>query len=101
MLKSLAQLEHTAQQIVETMGENGLVKSVEDKVCKFICDHNTTFDVIKEALFQFQKTIGTLEDNSKAQQAAKVVATQPVPPIPVAQPETAPETKEAANEHQS
>lgn len=54
MLKSLAQLTHT----------------VEDKVCQFICEHDTPISTIKEALFQFQKYIGHVEDVARIQAEA-------------------------------
>jgi len=54
MLSNLVQLAHQA----------------ENKVCRFICDNDTPLNVIKEALFQFQKYIGQIEDAAKAQQAA-------------------------------
>lgn len=50
MLKNLCQLEHT----------------VENKACRFICDHDTPIHYIKEALFQFGRYIGQLEDTAKA-----------------------------------
>ncbi len=55
MLKNLAQLEHI----------------VENKVCRFICDNDTPVHFIKEALFQFQKYIGQIEDAAKQQQASQ------------------------------
>ncbi len=54
MLKNLSQLEHIA----------------ENKICRFICDNDTPIHLVKEALFQFQKYIGQLEDQAKAQQEA-------------------------------
>jgi hypothetical protein len=41
---------------------------VENKVCRFICDHDTSLVIVKEALFQFQKYIGQIEDAAKAEQ---------------------------------
>ena len=52
MLKNLCQLEHV----------------VENHVCRFICDNDAPLNVLKEALFQFQKYIGQVEDAAKAQQ---------------------------------
>lgn len=77
MLKNLCQLEHV----------------VSDKICRFICDNDTDINIIKEALFQFQKFIGTVEDAAKAQQTTQPVdpaiaevpvAEAPVDPVPVA-----------------
>lgn len=50
MLKNLCQLE--------------LI--ITDKTCRFTCDHDTDINIIKEALFQFQKFIGSVEDIAKA-----------------------------------
>jgi hypothetical protein len=33
------------------------------------CEVNATFPMVKEALFQFQKAVGSIEDQIKAQQA--------------------------------
>lgn len=52
MLKNLAELEVT----------------VEGKVCRFLCESDTPTTYIKEALFQFQKCVGTIEDYAKANQ---------------------------------
>ncbi len=54
MLKTITQLEHIA----------------ENKVCRFICDHDTPLSAVKECLFQFQKYIGQIEDYAKAQKEA-------------------------------
>ena len=50
MLKNLSQLE--------------LI--IEDKICRFMCDFDTPLTHVKEALFQFQKYIGQIEDAAKA-----------------------------------
>ncbi|MEK7578184.1 MAG: hypothetical protein AAB456_00480 [Patescibacteria group bacterium] len=55
MLKNLTQLEH----------------KIEDKVCRFICDNDTSIAIAKEALFQFSKYLGQIEDAAKAQQVIK------------------------------
>jgi hypothetical protein len=52
MLKNLSQLEH----------------SIENRVCRFICDNDTPINIVKESLFQFQKYIGQIEDMAKQQQ---------------------------------
>lgn len=71
MLSNLVQLTHT----------------VENKACQFICANDTPINVIKEALFQFQKFIGTVEDQAKAQQEAQKQASVPAPEeAPVADP---------------
>ena len=82
-----------------------LFHQVENKACRFICDHDTPLNTIKEALFQFQKYIGQVEDAAKAQQAeqekinvakdAAPVDDAPVasPVAPVADPESS-DTKE-------
>jgi hypothetical protein len=54
MLKSLAQLEYI----------------IENKVFRFTCDNDASTLFIKEALFQFQKYVGQIEDAAKAQQEA-------------------------------
>ncbi len=53
MLKNLARLEHI----------------VEDKAVQLFCDHDTPLEIIKDALFQFGKFIGRIEDQVKEQQA--------------------------------
>ena len=63
MLKNLCELSH----------------QVENKVCRLIMDNDTPVHFIKEALFQFQKYIGQVEDEAKAQQEAN----KPVDPEPV------------------
>jgi len=70
MLKNLCQFEHI----------------IESKVCRFICDNDTPIHFIKEALFQFQRYIGQLEDTAKAQRSAPIVDD-----VPVASPENPPE----------
>lgn len=63
MLKNLVQLEHI----------------VADKVCRFICENDTDINIIKEALFQFQKFIGSVEDIAKANKEAIDKENQPAP----------------------
>ncbi len=71
MLKNLAQLEHI----------------VENKVCRFICDNDTSIAAAKEALFQFSKYLGQIEDAAKAQQAQEAAKKEapPAPDIPKAE----------------
>lgn len=40
---------------------------VGEKVFQFLCDMDSPLDNVKEALFQFQKYIGQVEDQVKAQ----------------------------------
>ncbi len=45
---------------------------IEGKAYHFMCDPNSSIDHVKEALFQVQKAVATLEDQIKAaQEAAK------------------------------
>lgn len=55
MLKQLCQLE--------------LV--IAEKTCRFTCENDTDINIIKEALFQFQKFIGSVEDIAKAKKEAE------------------------------
>lgn len=61
MLKNISQLEH----------------AVGDKVYHFMCDSNSPLNEVKDALFQFLKYVGQVEDAVKAQQA-QAVAEAPV-----------------------
>lgn len=47
---------------------------VGEKVYQFICDNDSPLSDIKEAIFQFQKYIGVVEDNIKQQMEAKAQA---------------------------
>ena len=67
MLKNLVQLEHV----------------LENKVCRFVCDNDTPINFIKEALFQFQKYIGAIEDAALAQQKAQAPAEPEVSEVPM------------------
>lgn len=42
--------------------------SIEERVYTFLCDNDAPLNHIKEALFQYQKFIGQIEDSVKAQQ---------------------------------
>ncbi len=44
---------------------------VLDRVYHFLCDNDSPIEHIKEALFQCQKYVGSLEDQIKAQMAAQ------------------------------
>jgi len=50
-----------------------LTHQIENKTCHFTCENDTPLHLIKEALFQFQKFIGTVEDTAKAQRTDKPV----------------------------
>lgn len=43
---------------------------IENKAYHFLCDPNSSIDHVKEALFQVQKAVATLEDQIKAAQDA-------------------------------
>ncbi len=55
MLKNISQLE----------------VMIKDKFYRLNCDIDSPLEHVKEALFQFQKYIGYIEDQIKANQAAK------------------------------
>jgi hypothetical protein len=42
--------------------------NIDNKICRLIVDQDTPLTHIKEALFQFQKYIGQIEDAAKKQQ---------------------------------
>jgi hypothetical protein len=44
--------------------------TVKDKTGYFYCENDTPFESTKEMLFQFQKLVGQLEDQVKAQAQA-------------------------------
>lgn len=46
----------------------GLECKVEERIIKLICDNDCPLSHLKEALFQFQKYIGQVEDHVKMQQ---------------------------------
>lgn len=72
MLKNLCQLEQV----------------IANKVCRFVCDNDTDINVIKEALFQFQKFIGSVEDIAKAQKEAEAAKVTPIAPDAIDLPPT-------------
>lgn len=43
---------------------------IGDKNYQFLCDIDSSLNDVKEAIFQFQKYIGQIEDQVKAQQEA-------------------------------
>ena len=63
MLKTKAVLEHI----------------VGEKVFNFSCDVDAPIAVVKEALFEFLKYVGKVEDAAKEAEAAKKAAEAPVP----------------------
>lgn len=69
MLKNIVRLEHT----------------IADKSFHFLSDHDASTTAIKEALCQFLKFVGQIEDQAKAyqeqQKAENPVAEQSVPDI--------------------
>lgn len=65
MLKNLTQLELT----------------IGDKVYQFTCAPDSPLEHIKEVLFQFQKYVGQIEDNIKAQKAQQASKTDIQPEI--------------------
>lgn len=65
MLKNLCQLEYKN----------------ENYECRLLCNNDTPIYCIKEALFQFQKYIGTVEDAAKAQQEANKQVVDPEPVV--------------------
>ncbi len=52
--------------------------NIDNKICRLVVDQDTPLTHIKEALFQFQKYIGQIEDAAKKQQEAQVKAEDPV-----------------------
>lgn len=49
----------------------GLECKVDDRIIKLICDFDCPTTHLKEALFQFSKFIGQIDDAAKAKQEAK------------------------------
>lgn len=47
---------------------SGLELKINEKVYLLMCDNDSPIDHVKEALFQFQKYVGQLEDQIKAAQ---------------------------------
>jgi len=45
--------------------------TIDGKLFQFFCEQGVSTVPCKEALFQFQKFIGQIEDNAKAQQEAQ------------------------------
>jgi hypothetical protein len=53
---------------------------IGDKIYQFLCDNDSPLEYVKEALFQFQKYVGCIEDQIKAQQEQAKVET-PAPEV--------------------
>jgi len=49
-----------------------LTCKINDSDFQFICDQEVSLPNVKEALFQFMKYIGQIEDNYRAQQEKEV-----------------------------
>lgn len=44
---------------------------IGEKIFHLMCDMDSPLEAVKEALFQFSKYVGSVEDNAKAQKEAK------------------------------
>ncbi len=55
---------------------------VNDKMGHFYCDIDTPLPVVKEMIFQFQKYVGLVEDQVRAQEEQKKQE-EPVSEIPI------------------
>lgn len=51
--------------------------NIENKICRFIVDHDTPLTHVKEALFQIQKYIGQIEDAARQQQESQEKPVEP------------------------
>jgi len=54
---------------------------VGEKVYQFLCDNDSPLNDVKEALFQFIKYCGQVEDQIKAAQAPVAPVAEVVPPV--------------------
>lgn len=70
MLRNLVQLEH----------------KIGDKIFHFACDNTSPINEVKNALFEFLKIVGNIEDQVKANQAAVNNETESATP-PVVNPD--------------
>jgi len=52
--------------MIKTLSE--IEVNIENKICRFIVDHDTPLSHVKEALFQIQKYIGQIEDALRLEQ---------------------------------
>ncbi len=72
---------------------------IEGKAYHFMCDPNSSIDHVKEALFQVQKAVATLEDQIKAaQEAAKKAEEEANPSAPIEPEPTQENIPEVINE---
>ena len=71
MLKNLTQLEH----------------AISGKIFRFSCDIDAELPMVKEALCQFMKFVGNIEDQMKTQSATVNPETSPVVPPQEIKPE--------------
>lgn len=71
MLKNLSKIELT----------------IDNRLYQLLCDNDSPLHHVKEALFQFQKYIGQIEDQAKKQQEAIKVEENPNPDISPEQPQ--------------
>jgi hypothetical protein len=60
--------------------------SIASKVFNFMCDMDAPLNDVKEALFQFQKYVGQIEDQIKQQQEQKAQENKVVVPDEIAVP---------------
>ncbi len=60
---------------------------VNEKTAHFYCDIDTQLEVVKEMLFQFQKYVGHVEDQVRANAEAEKAKEQPDLAIEEPQPE--------------
>lgn len=44
---------------------------INDRIYHFTCENDSPIEHVKEALFQFQKCVGQIEDSAKAQEENK------------------------------
>jgi hypothetical protein len=54
---------------------------VGEKTYQFLCDNDSPLNDIKEAIFQFQKYVGVIEDQIKAQMQAQAKAASEATPV--------------------
>jgi hypothetical protein len=54
---------------------------VGEKTYQFLCDNDSPLNDIKEAIFQFQKYVGVIEDQIKAQMEAQAKAASEAMPV--------------------
>lgn len=61
-----------------------LETQIENKTYSFYCENSSPLNHLKEALFQFTKMVGQIEENVAAQQKAAEEKKEEVEPIPEA-----------------